>query len=363
MYFIYVTNYFFIIAMTSSVNTIIYTEFNPKDLKFTNLEENEKTNGQLIGYPRYTINGSEVNLQIQLPWIKIFTFGVPPINQFYKTEGDRSHLKIPLDLSDPEVNELANKLKELDHIYSSPETIEKLFGKKGKKYKFVSIYKEDQATEYDSDDDTVDKKKINKPRPPSFKLRLKLSYPDKKIESHVFESEKDPDTKKTTRTKVDVSTVDEFSNYIKKDSRVRCIVKPFKIWAHPLTKKDPEFGILFRLEKVEVDKLSINKSTDNSDNFIDSDDEEIPKVSNLKLKEDSSDNSDDDSSVEEEVIEKKKIAEVDSDSDSDSDEETVKQVETSSKKVIQTVDSDDSDEEVVITKAPVKTKKNVKSKK
>jgi len=348
--------------MTSSVNTIIYTEFNPKDLKFTNLEENERTNGQLIGYPRYTINGLEVNLQIQLPWIKIFTFGVPPINQFYKTEGDRSHLKIPLDLNDPEVNELANKLKELDHIYSSPETIEKLFGKKGKKYKFVPIYKENQATEYDSDDDTVDKKKVNKPRPPSFKLRLKLSYPDKKIESQVFESEKDPDTKKTIRTKIDVSTIDEFTNYVKYESKVRCIVKPFKIWAHPLTKKDPEFGILFRLEKVEVEKSSINKSTDNSDNFIDSDnEEEIPKVSNLKLKEELSDNSDD--SSDEEVIEKTKIAEVDSDSDEDSDEEIVKQVETSSKKVIQTVDSDDSDEEVVITKAPVKTKKIVKSKK
>jgi hypothetical protein len=280
---------------------------------------------------------------------------------------------VPLDLNIPEVANFANKLKELDSIMSSPEMIEKLFGKKAKKYKYLSIYKESQLIEYDSDDDT-DKKKINEPKPPYLKLKLKLSYPDKKIESLVFESEKDLETKKITREKVNVTTIDEFTSYVRYKSDIRCIIKPFKIWAHPLTKKDPEFGISFRLEKVEVYKSSKPyKSTLDSDNFIDSDDEEIPKVSNIKLKEDSSNNSDDDSSVEEEIIGKTQIAEVDSDSDSD-EEVITKPVETVTKKTIEKVttkvietvnsdDSDDSDEEVVIAKPPVKAKKSIKSKK
>lgn len=354
--------------MSSTNNTTNYTDFNPSDLKFTKLEENERSNGQLVGFPRYTKNGVDIPLDIQLPWIKLFTYGVPQLNQFYKTDNDRSHIRIPLDLSIPEIEEFANKLKEIDAIMSSPEMMETLLGKKAKKYKYQSIYREGQVIEIDSDDDTSSKKKSTAPRPPYFKLKLKLSYPDKRVESKVFESDESPDTKKRTRTKVDVSTIDEFASFVRYQSKIRCVAKPFKIWAHPLSKKDPEFGIAFRLERVEVEKSSISgsyKSVYESENFIDSDEEELPKISNLNLKSSTKEStketskapvkeeSSDESSEDEKIIKKAPIKEVDS---SDSEEEVVKP-SSSSKGKIAEVDSDSSDEEVVVAKPPAKGKK------
>ena len=349
--------------MSSTNNTTNYTDFNPSDLKFTKLEENERSNGQLVGFPRYTKNGLDIPLDIQLPWIKLFTYGVPQLNQFYKTDNDRSHIRIPLDLSIPEIADFANKLKEIDTIMGSPEMMETLLGKKAKKYKYQSIYREGQVIEVDSDDDTSSKKKSTAPRPPYFKLKLKLSYPEKRVESKVFESDESPDTKKRTRTKVDVSTIDEFASFVRYQSKIRCVAKPFKIWAHPLSKKDPEFGIAFRLERVEVEKSSISgsyKSVFESENFIDSDDEELPKITNLKVTKEPTkeptkvqvkEESSDESSEDEKIIKKAPIKEVDS---SDSEEEVVKP--SSSKGKIAEVDSDSSDEEVVVAKPPPKKK-------
>lgn len=351
--------------MTSTSNTINYTDFNPSDLKFTKLEENDRSNGQLVGYPRYNKNGIEIPLEVQLPWIKLFTYGVPQLNQFYKTDGDRAHLRLPLDLSIPEIAEFSEKLKQIDSIMSSPEMMETLLGKKAKKYKYQPLYREGTVQEEDSDEEEGDKKKKpSAPRPPYFKLKLKLSYPEKKVESKVFESKEAKDTGKRTRTKVETSTIDEFASFVRYQALVRPVMKPFKMWAHPLSKKDPEFGIACRLERIEVDKSSISgsyKSIYESENFIDSDDEELPKINNVKLNENIKSNESDDSSDDEKVtkppVTKEKIVEVESDSEDE------KMAVSKSQKVAQ-VDTDDSDEEVVIAKPPPKkeTKKSTTSK-
>jgi len=372
-----------------STKTIKYTDFIPANLKFTKLEENDRSNGQSVGYPRYKQNGIDINLEIQLPWVQLFTYGVPPLNQFYKTDGDRSHLKIPLDLNIPEVAEFAEKLKQIDAIMGSSEMMETLLGKKAKKYKYSPLYREIVISEEDSDDENTKKIKSTKPpRPPYFKLKLKLSYPDKKIESNVFETEEIKETGKKNRTKVDTPTLDDFTQYVRYQSLVRPVMKPFKMWAHPLSKKDPEFGISCRLERIEVDKSSIGgsyKSVHDSDRFIDSDDEndKIPTITKTAItkNDDSSDDekvkptnnievdtdSDDEQIVKKVTQDTKKIEASDSDSD---DEPTIKKV-TKNTKVIEVSDSDsdneqnvkkensdsdDSDDEVVITKPPLKKK-------
>jgi hypothetical protein len=341
--------------------TIKYTDFIPANLKFTKLEENDRSNGQLIGYPVYTINGMNINLEIQLPWVTLFTYGVPQSNQFYKTDEDRLHLKIPLDLSDSEVAEFAEKLKQIDIIMSSPEMMEVVLSKKAKKYKYSSLYREVAIPE-DSDDESNKKKKAEGKKPPYLRLKLNLTYPDKKIKSKVFETEEIADTKQKIRTSVETTTIDEFTNYIRWNAKVRPVIKLFKMWAHPLSKKDPEFGISCRLERIEVDKSSIGgiyNSIYESDNFIDSDNEELPKISDLKvnnkLKSDSSDDSEDEKVTKSKVVEidsddsedekivkpKSKIIEVDSD---DSEDEKI----TKPKSKIVEVDTDDSDDEKII---------------
>jgi hypothetical protein len=350
--------------MTTTSNTINYTDFNPSNLKFTKLEENDRSNGQLIAYPRYNRNGMEIPLEVQLPWIKLFTYGVPQLNQFYKTDSDRSHLRLPLDLTVPEIAEFAEKLRQIDSIMGSPEMMESLLGKKSKKYKYQPLYREGIVQEEDSDEEGDSKKKKSTAlRPPYFKLKLKLSYPDKKIESKVFESEESPETGKRIRTKVDTTTIDEFANIVRYKALIRPVMKPFKLWAHPLTKKDPEFGIACRLERIEVDKASINgsyKSIYESENFIDSEDEELPKIHNLKVDQNVKTNDSDDSSDEDvtkPLSVKEKLVEVDSDLD---DETNVSKL-----KMVAQVDTDDSDEDVVIQKPPPKKegKKQAKSKK
>lgn len=348
--------------MTTISNTINYTEFNPSTLKFTKLEENERSNGQLVGYPRYNKDGIDIPLEIQLPRAK--TSGIPHLNQFYKTDADRSHIKILLNINNPEEAEFARKIKELDSIMSSSEMMESLLGKKAKKYKYSPLYREYIIPEEDSDEEENDKKKkSSEPKLPYIKLKLRLSYPDKKIESKVFMLEKTKDTNKKIRTKVDANTIDEFASYVRYKSYVRAVMKPFKIWAHPLSKKDPEYGISCRLERIEVDKDSINelyKSVYDSDKFIDSDDENdvIQKINNLQINT-SDDNSN--KSFAKYDMKKENTVEINSDSDSDSsdNEENIKKSVEFNKNIEVISDDDDSEEEVIITKPQV-TKKGKK---
>lgn len=343
-------------------NTINYIEFEPENLTFTKLEENERTNGQLIGYPRYKKNGVDIQLEIQLPWIKLFTYGVPQLNQFYKTDAERANLRVPLDLNDANVVDFVNKLKQIDSIMSSPEMMETLLGKKSKKYKYQPLYREAAIQEEDSDEETDKKKKPSAPKPPYFKLKLKLSYPDKKVETKVFETEENKETGKKSRTKVDINSIDDFANKIRYQAVVRCIMKPFKIWAHPLSKKDPEFGISCRLERIEVDKASINggsyQSVYESENFIDSDDE-LPKISDLKAPITVDSDSDEQMTK---PSGKEKIVEINSDDSSDdsSDDEQVVKKPANSESDDDVKEDDSSDEEVVIAKPPPKEKEKKK---
>ena len=71
--------------------------------------------GQLVSYPSYN-SGS---LYLQFPWIKLYTYGIPRLGEYYKTDDDRSHLRLPLDLSIPEIADFVNKIKAIDAKFSS----------------------------------------------------------------------------------------------------------------------------------------------------------------------------------------------------------------------------------------------------
>lgn len=324
--------------------TVNYTDFNPANLSFTKLEENERSNGQLIGYPRFSHQGKDSSLELQLPWIKLTTYGVPTLNdktkKFYKTDTDRAHIRLPLDIENSEISEMVDKIKAIDTMMIDPETAKKLLGKNYKKYKYSPIYREavaaptDDGSESDSEDT---KKKEVKPvtnRPPYIKLKLDLTWPDNNVRTKVFSSELDIESNKRSRSKIDVTTIDDFASVIRYQSNVRCIAKPFKAWAHPPSKKDPEYGIGWKVIRIEVDRVegsSVYKSMYESDKFIDSDtEEELPQVKQMQLKVEeptASDDSDesDDSDKDKPIIEtQQKIIEVES-SDEEEEEEVVKQ--------------------------------------
>lgn len=340
--------------------TVDYSKFNVKYLSFTKLEENSRSKGQMIAYPRYdpTNSGKEGPLFLQSPWIKLYTYGVPRLGEFYKTDADRAHLRVPFDLTNPEIAEFAEKMKSIDEFLGSPEQMEAMLGKKSKKYKYNPIYREGQdQTNDDSDDDEKEKKKDAPPRPPYMKIKLDTTWPDNNVKTQIYNSILNKDSGKRTRTKVEnINTVDDFANAVRFLSNVRLMFRPVKYWAHGTSKKDPECGVVFKLIKVEVEpnqtSNSMYKQIYENDNFIDSDgeDEPLPKKSEViesvfkatqktVKKEESDDESDeevvqktvakeeseDDESDEEVVVKKtQNIVQVDSDSDESSDEEPVK---------------------------------------
>lgn len=350
---------------------IKYNDFVPEKLSFTKMEENDKIpNSQMLAYPRYMLNGVETSqFNIQFPWIEIISYGVPKANQYFKSDADRSKVKLPLNSENSELTELIEMLQKVDKHVGSTEMLSKIIGKKSKKYKYLATYKDPSLIVEEEDDD--DEESVKKPKKttnyikyPYITLKLALTYPDKLYKTELFETELSADKQKTiNREQIHYTSIDEFSEKICYKSRVRPIVKPFKIWAHSTSKKDPECGITWRIERIEVDKDSIMvNSSGNSDakKFIDSDSEdELPQIKVQESKKKvSSDDSDDEPVVSkklEPIVAKKSepiAAKTKEESDSDSDDEPV--VKKTEKKP-KTVETDsDSDEEPVVVK---KTKK------
>jgi len=79
--------------------TTTFTEVQISQLNFTDFEENTRSKGQKISYPRYTSpeTGSEMPLFIQFPWTDMKSYGVPKIGEYYSDDVQRSFVKVPLD--------------------------------------------------------------------------------------------------------------------------------------------------------------------------------------------------------------------------------------------------------------------------
>ena len=331
-----------LIIMANEV-TVDYTKFDVKYLSFTKLEENSRSKGQMIAYPRYdsTNSGKDGPLFIQTPWIKLYTYGVPKLGEYYKTDADRAHLRVPLDLSIPEVAEFAEKMKSIDAYLGSAEQMEAMIGKKAKKYKYNPIYREGQDSNNDDDsDDEKEKKKDTPPRPPYMKIKLDTTWPDNNIKTQVFNSVLNKETGKRVRTKVEnINTVDDFANAVRFLSNVRLMFRPVKYWAHNASKKDPECGVVFKLIKVEVEpnpsSNSMYKQIYENDNFIDSDggDEPLPQ----KL-------------VQPETVFKTPSKQTKEESDSDESGDDEEKETKPSKQPVDEDDSESSDDEVLVQK-------------
>ena len=284
--------------MSSKELTVSYSKFETNRLTFTELQENDRSKGQLIAYPRFDHPslGENQPLMLQMPWVKLDAYGIPREGEYYKSAYERAFVKTPIRLDDDntEVSVFADKIKEIDELYGSDDMKKKLFGKKAKKYKYTPIIR---FPEIDEDDENADKK------PPYCKLKLDLSWPDNEVKTQIYSSVLDPDTDKRQRTKVECSTVDDVAENIRYLSTVRFIIRPVKMWAQPPKKADPGYGIVWKIIKAEVQPSEnggnkLYKSYYNNNTFIDSDDDDDEVVKAGENEEDdmgdvSSDSSDD----------------------------------------------------------------------
>lgn len=325
--------------------TTNFSDVDVSRLNFTDLEENQRSKGQKIAYPRYDHpqTGADSPLFIQFPWIALDSYGIPKLGEFYADDSQRSFVKIPLDQSNSEIKQFSNMLKEIDAKLGSDEFKEKMFGAKASKYEYQPIFREPQE-----EDDSVKKdpsKKDYGPKHPYMKLKVDTTYPDNKVKSIVFNSVMEGG--KRVRTKVEgITTIDDIASHICWKSRICPIGRPVKLWAQAPNKKDPTYGLTFKMAKIQVEPPS--KTTSNvkqfleSDAFLDSDGEsdtpETVVVSKPVQK-----------TTPAPAQKSKQVAQVESDeSEEESDEEVVKPVTkaaASSKKVVDVESEDESEEE------------------
>jgi hypothetical protein len=340
----------------SNNSTTFYSDVIPGNLSATELTETKDSKGQKIAFIRYddAKRGADAPLFIQLPKIYISQGGVPKRDAKYYTEDHmRGFANVPLDDTIPESKSVMEAFASWDEQFSSPAFAQKLLGPKFNKYKYKSLIS------YPVEDEDADPKKIK--RLPSIKVRLDLSYPDNNIKTVVYNATTGDDGK-IIRTKAEgINTIDDFSRHFRWKSNARMIIRFAKIWAHPPTKKDPEYGVILKMVKVEVEAPSEGKSSVKAylenDTFLDSDDEETPKKQTKAAAPSAP------------IKTKQAVAQV----DSSDDEEEVKTVTSTTKsKPVVMVESDSSDQESddesdkpapVQTKGKAAAKAPVKSKK
>lgn len=251
---------------TAKQLTTKYDKFEAERLTFTPLEDNERSKGQRIAYPRYNhpTLGENQPLFIQGPWMTLDNYGVPQIGEYYKEDKDRAFLKMPLNLEDKEIVKMVDELKKLDEKYDSDEFKNENFGAKAKKYKY-------QATVRTTEDEEAEVQ-----RPSYMKLKLDLTWPECNVKTEVIKSEL-LDNGKRVREPISVETVSDFANNVNYMCKFRPIFRPVKMWAHQKNMKDPAYGIVFKLVKVEVEP---NKNSNNlyqnylqGDVFLDDEDD------------------------------------------------------------------------------------------
>ena len=343
-----------------TVTTISVDDFDPSALTFTEFKENtKKTDGkpttQLNCFPRYKHkNSNSTDLSIQLPWMNMFTFGIPkPYGDMYKTDNDRAHIKIPLDLSNKEVMTLYTKMVALDNIFKSDEMKRKIFpeAKKLDKYQYIPLVKIPAPKDEDEEDDGKGEK------PPHMKLRLDVTWPDVGIKTEVYLSTMKENGKRE-RTRVQVSTVDEISEYVRYKCNYSPIIEPVKMWLDKKPKMGSDkiqYGITIKTTKVQVEpsEYTQKSQTSNSDFIDDTDDmptfktKESESTLLQQLTKKSSNHSDDD---EEEVVTKTKPV------SSDEEEEDVLPPPPAKGKGKSKPVSSDEDEEDVLPPPPAKGK-------
>jgi len=320
--------------------TTKYSEFEADRLTFTTLEENERSKGQKIAYPRYNhpTLGEGQPLFIQGPWMTLFNYGVPTLGEFYKEDKDRAFVKVPLDMSDPEIVKMADEFKKIDDILGHEDFKKENFGKNAKKHEYQSIVRSPLT---DEDEEVT--------RPAYMKLKLDLTWPDSNVKTEVFSSEL-LENGKRERKKINIDTVTDFATHMPYMCKFRPVFRPVKMWAHQSKMKDPGYGIVFKLIKVEVEPSknsnSVYQNYLQGDVFVDDDEEEdtsAPTVfqatnsikkaeattasKNVEDSSDDSDSSDSDSEDEKQVVQtktpvtKSKGKKTDDSSDSDSEDE------------------------------------------
>lgn len=241
------------------MNVLKFSEYEINEIDFENINAtSKKKTSQVIWFPLYKGVKSPM---IQLPLIELSSYGIPTKCDFYKEDYQRQFIKLPLDVTKPEIASFVSWLQELDNKLNKKELKEKVFGKKNPKCSYQTVLR-------------VPMTEDGKPKPdklPYLKVKLMTKYPTNEISTTIFL--KNGDDKILID---DIKTVEDVANIVKYKSKVKCVIIPSKLWIIPPSGGDAMFGMTFKLARVLVEQPPERVITKESliGDFLDSDKED-----------------------------------------------------------------------------------------
>ena len=177
--------------------------------------------GMKWAYPKYD---NEQALYIQLPTIKLSTYGFPKQDD-YHTQEQRNYVKLPL--AHPEHTSCIDCFNRLDLRFGSDEFKQKMFGDSWERYQYTPILRNP-----------------NDGKPLYARIKLMMNYEDKSIDAEVLVKMEDIKTNACIDDANDVAEVVCFM------SDVKCIIKLSKLW----TLSSFKYGLTLTLTKILVEQ-------------------------------------------------------------------------------------------------------------
>jgi hypothetical protein len=218
--------------------------------------DNERSAGQSIAYPRYNYESGAKNFIFTTQGIKFTQYGIPSLtdkdgkpNKYRKSDKDRGYIKIPYDPSQPACVELFTMLESIDAQFQALSEGGKIDEcslpplKKKQRWVYVPLVREPQ----DDEDDDQSKVKSNKPRFKYCKLKLDTTFPEGNVVTPVFVRENGvPEC-------VDVKTVTDLTEHFQWNCTSQFVIMMNKAWAAKAADADVrKYGCTMKAMQMEI---------------------------------------------------------------------------------------------------------------
>jgi hypothetical protein len=230
------------------------------------LEENERSNNQLMGYVRDPDNDQ---VMIQTCTIPISDFGVPSYHKsYYDTFDKRAHCKLPLDVKqNPSIQKMIDAMVAIDEKFNSSETRKILFGSDDQEWQYQEIVRESEPG------------KDGRERPPYMKIKLDTVYDSESIKTLLIDTNGQVIKAASAASLEDeqLYTIDEFCSYVKFRSKIMLVITPCKVWtiARGVGKnKVKNYGITWKAKQIMVSPPQYAKAKLTRSIFVQDDEED-----------------------------------------------------------------------------------------
>ena len=197
--------------------TTLLTEFDTTTLTFEEVSIKNKT----YILPKLP-NGQQVPV-LETPWIEMNCYGIPKLNEHFRTDSDRMFIKIPLEPDTP----MFKSLTLIDNLMQSDDMTKKLFKTEG--YTYTPIIKLSQNTEY----------------PPCMKVKL-MRDPGNVMETEFFEA----------NSKLTINKLQDACEAMPYKSNLKILIKISKVWVI-----NKSYGITLKAIKVKVKPSKMPKTS------------------------------------------------------------------------------------------------------